>query len=118
MEQYSGSCHCGSVTFSFQGERIEQGLRCNCSLCVRKGSLMLPYLVTRDQLTIEAQPDHLGLYQFGSQVAKHYFCKRCGIYTFHETLRSPGSFRVNLGCLEGVNIDSLTIQHFDGKNLL
>ncbi|WP_421862839.1 GFA family protein [Motiliproteus sp.] len=118
MERYQGSCHCGAVKFQFNGDRIDRGIRCNCSLCVRKGALMLPYLLTRDQLQIKTETDSLGLYQFGSKVAKHYFCKHCGIYTFHETLRAPGSCRVNLGCIDGLDVESLEIQHFDGKHLL
>ncbi|RDE24762.1 GFA family protein [Motiliproteus coralliicola] len=118
VQQYQGRCHCGAVSFSFTGDPIEQGLRCNCSLCARKGALMLPYLLSREQLKIEANPDSLGLYQFGSRVAKHYFCRHCGIYTFHETLRTPGSLRVNLGCIEELDLETLAIQRFDGKHLL
>jgi len=60
----------------------------------------------------------LGLYQFGIKTAKHYFCKECGIYTFHETARVPGHYRVNLGCIEGVDSFALEADIFDGKHLL
>ena len=36
-------------------------------------------------------------------MAKHYFCKHCGIYPFHQTRTDPRFWRVNIGCLEGVD---------------
>jgi len=71
-----------------------------------------------EQLKYEAEDGALGLYQFGQKTAKHYFCKNCGIYTFHETARKPGHFRVNIGCLEGVDPLSLEVDVFDGRHLL
>ncbi|RRJ83062.1 GFA family protein [Aestuariirhabdus litorea] len=118
MPTYQGSCHCGAVRFSFEHPPIERGLRCNCSYCARKGALMTPEVIAREALRIEADDEVLGLYQFGSGVAKHYFCKQCGIYTFNETLRKPGFFRANLGCLEGVDTESLPADLFDGRHML
>ncbi len=117
-ESHSGSCHCGAVRFSFQGEAITKGLRCNCSICSRKGAMMSQQLIPEDELKIEAKEGALGLYQFGQKTAKHYFCKECGIYTFHETARKPGHFRVNLGCVDGVDTFALEADVFDGKHLL
>lgn len=117
-QSYRGSCHCGAVRFSYRGEAIERGLRCNCSLCIRKGAMMSAEIIAPENFRIEAGEDALGLYQFGSSIAKHYFCKRCGIYTFHQTIRKPGHFRVNLGCVDGVDPLALEADVFDGKHLL
>ncbi len=75
-------------------------------------------MLAQDELTIDAEDGALSLYQFGTQVAKHYFCNRCGIYTFHETVRKPGYLRVNLGCIDGIDPLAVDIQVFDGANLL
>jgi len=115
---YQGSCHCGAVKFSFEAEPIERGLRCNCSLCARKGAMMSAQVISSELLKISAQEDALGLYQFGARTAKHYFCKQCGIYTFHETARAPGHYRVNLGCVEGIDPFALEADLFDGRHLL
>jgi hypothetical protein len=115
---YNGRCHCGAVQFSFEGDVIEKGLRCTCSFCSRRGALMSPEVIPEPTLKINAQVNSLGLYQFGAKTAKHYFCKLCGIYTFHETARKPGFMRVNLACLEGVDTFALPVDVFDGKNLL
>ncbi len=116
-KSYSGSCHCGSVKFSFSGEPVTKGLRCNCSICSRKGAMMLSYVIPESELKIDSK-EHLGLYQFGEKTAKHYFCKNCGIYTFHETARAAGHYRVNLGCLDEVDTFALEFDVFDGKHLL
>jgi len=118
MEHYQGSCHCGAVRFSYEGEPIDRGIRCNCSICKRKGAMMSAYLIPEERLRIDADEGALGLYQFGAKTAKHYFCKRCGIYTFHETARKAGHLRVNLGCLDGVDPFALESEVFDGAHLL
>lgn len=118
MTLYHGSCHCGDVRFSFESDPIDKGLRCNCSICARKGALMSTELLPRGRLHIDAKEGALGLYQFGAKTAKHYFCRTCGIYTFHETARKADHFRVNLGCVDGVDIFALDSVIFDGKNRL
>lgn len=61
MPDYQGSCHCGAVRFRFSSEPINQGLRCNCSICVRKGALMSAFVVDTRQLQIEAEEGALAL---------------------------------------------------------
>ncbi len=118
MQQFKGSCHCGMVRFSYTGEEIARGLRCNCSLCSRKGAMMSAEMIPEASLKIEADAAVLGLYQFGKKTAKHYFCRNCGIYTHHETARKAGHYRVNLGCVDGVDAFSLEADVFDGAHLL
>ena len=115
--QFQGSCHFGAVRFSYQGEKISKGIRCNCSICVRKGAMMSS-AIAPDCIKIQAEEGVLGLYEFGTKTAKHYFCKKCGIYTFHQTLRQPGFYKANIGCLEGVDSSVIEVINFDGKNLL
>ena len=74
--------------------------------------------IPAEKLKIEAANGMLGLYQFGLKTARHYFCKNCGIYPFHETATKPGYFRVNLACVDGVDIFSLPMDVLDGKHLL
>ena len=116
MQSYKGSCHCGAIHFSFEAEPITKGIRCNCSFCVKRGTMI--HLVPGDKFKIDAQEGALNFYQFGKKQAKHYFCKTCGISTFSETPRRAGQYVVNLGCVEGVDTFALETTMFDGKNLL
>ena len=117
MKTYQGSCHCGEVTFTFSHEEIKSGLRCNCSICKRKGAVMSDFAIAPEELQIIQSNGELGLYQFDSNIAKHYFCKTCGIYPFHETMRNPGYYRVNLGCIDEIDTNNIAIDVFDGKSL-
>ena len=117
-KEYQGRCHCGAVRFTYSGEEIRKGVYCNCSICVRKGALMNTGPISPATLIIDAEEGVLGLYEFETKTAKHHFCKRCGIYTFHQTRSQPGFYRINIGCIEGIDPFSLETDLFDGKNLL
>ncbi len=78
---------------------------------------MTEFVISQSDLTITAIEGALSTYAFASNVAKHHFCNRCGIYPFHQTLRKPGYYRANLGCLEGVDVTKLPISVFDGASL-
>jgi len=116
MNTYNGSCHCGEITFTFEHDKIENGLRCNCSICRRKGAVMSDFTISPNDFSISENLSALGKYQFDTKIANHYFCKKCGIYPFHETLVNPGHFRVNLGCIEEIDIESIQVRIHDGKN--
>jgi hypothetical protein len=51
--------------------------------------------------------DALSLYQWGTHVAEHYFCSRCGIHTHHRRRSNPLEYGVNIACVEGVKPLSL-----------
>jgi hypothetical protein len=113
---YSASCHCGAVRFSFRAEPITRGVRCNCSICRRKGAVMsVPYVPPQDFLTLEGL-DSLAVYRFGDEECNHYFCKRCGVYPFHDGVDTPGHYRINLGCVEGLESWNLPVDLIDGRS--
>jgi hypothetical protein len=95
---HQGSCHCGAVRFEVRTPLLPAA-RCNCSLCRRKGALMTPFFPTED-LKIVSGTEALSVYQFNTMVAKHYFCRHCGVYPFHQTRRDPNLWRANIGCLD------------------
>ena len=119
MPEYQGSCHCGDIKFSLNtAKEVDKALRCNCSICARKGAPMSIEVYDLKELNVEVANDSLGLYQFGARTARHHFCKRCGIYTFHETARFPGKYRVNLGCIDKIDSVNLPYEVFDGRHQL
>ena len=110
------TCHCGAVEaeINLEGE-LQKVLRCNCSICKRKGAIMS--MVKNEDFKIIKGEDKLTLYQFHSKVAKHYFCSVCGIYTHHNPRSARAMTGFNLGCVDEVNIDDIKeIAFFDGKN--
>ena len=111
---YRGSCHCGTVQFEIRST-LTQAFRCNCSLCRRKGAVMT--VVNADEFALLRGEEALSLYQFNTRAAKHYFCRICGIYTFHHPRTNPAVRRVNVGCLEGVDPLSLKYELNDGASL-
>ena len=116
MKEYNGSCHCGAIKFVFTGPEIDKGVRCNCSICIRKGAIMTAYTIAPEDMRIEDNNGVLATYQFASNVAQHHFCKKCGIYPFHTTMRKPGHYRANIGCIEGINTFTLSIEMINGAS--
>lgn len=115
---YKGSCHCGAVTFEFVGEVIQQAMQCTCSICIRKNAIMTDDYFPPERFRLLSGQQALSLYHFGDHDVNHWFCKHCGIYTFHDGTAEPGKYRVNLGCVEGVDSRNLPLRIFDGRNLL
>jgi hypothetical protein len=113
---YKGSCHCGQVAFEVEGE-LGQVVDCNCSICRRKGSLL--WFVPRAQLRLLTPEDNLGTYTFNKQLIQHRFCTRCGIHPFGEGVDPKGNkmAAINVRCLDGVDLASLPVHHFDGASL-
>lgn len=113
MQPHKGSCHCGRVTFELDGS-IGTAVECNCSICRMKGAI---WHGTDDaHLRILSGEADLGLYQFGTMTAKHYFCKACGISLFSRPRIAPTRWVVNLRCVDGIDLSSLKIRPFDGQN--
>ena len=99
-------CHCGSIEAEINNlGNLEKILRCNCSLCKRKGAVMS--MVKNEDFKITKGADKLKLYQFHTKVAKHYFCSICGIYTHHNPRSNPAMTGFNLGCIDEVNTFNL-----------
>ena len=57
----------------------------------------------------------LTVYRFNTEIAEHYFCSKCGIYTHHRRRSNPNQFGVNAACLKGVSpFDFAEVPVFDG----
>ena len=109
-------CHCGSVEAEIKVDGdLEKIVKCNCSLCKRRGAVMS--MVKNEDFKITKGEDKLKLYQFHTKVAKHYFCSECGIYTHHNPRSNPAMTGFNLGCVDEINtFDLNNIAIIDGNN--
>ena len=117
MRTYRGSCHCGAIAFTFKSPEIKEAMRCDCSICARKGIVMTAFTVAPETLSITISGDAQRCYQFGTKTARHHFCGICGIHTFVETRLNPGHYRINLGCLDRLDALRLPEWIYDGKDL-
>lgn len=110
------TCHCGAVELElYLPEGIVNPRRCDCSICMRRGTVVASVLL--DDLKVIRGSDKLSLYRFNTMTAKHYFCSLCGIYTHHQRRSVPTEYGYNTACLEGVNSYEIeNVKILDGKN--
>ena len=113
MKKMQGGCHCGRVRFRVTAD-LDQVTVCNCSICSKKGFLHL--IVPREQFELLSGKDDLVTYEFNTGVAKHMFCKTCGIHPFYVPRSDPDKIDVNARCIDDIDLDGLSVNFFDGKN--
>ena len=66
--------------------------------------------------TLLSDPSALTEYTFNTGVAKHRFCKRCGIKSFYVPRSNPDGYSVNLRCLDAGTVGHVTVEDFDGEH--
>lgn len=114
MTTHSGGCHCGRVRFEVDGPAIIQADECDCSICKKSGYLHV--LVAADDFRLLQGKDVLQTYTFNTGIAKHYFCRQCGVKSFYIPRSHPNGVSVNARCLDPETIESIEITPFDGQN--
>jgi hypothetical protein len=110
---YSGGCHCGAVRFEVAVADNPQVVECNCSICDMSGFLHL--IVPESRFRLLSGEAQLTTYTFNTGVAKHTFCKVCGIKSFYRPRSNPDGIDVNANCLDAPLRDAERIS-FDGQN--
>ena len=115
MPRYTGSCHCGLVRFEVDAV-IDRVTECNCSICSKKG--ILHHRVRPENFRLLSGEAHLATYQFGSHVAKHHFCKVCGIHAFTRPRAAPELYTVNVRALDDFDLqrENPAVVRFDGQH--
>ena len=106
--KYQGGCHCGTVRFEVSTGEPAEVERCNCSICTKSGYLHL--IVPLSQFVILSGEENLSTYTFNSGVAKHYFCKTCGIKPFYVPRSNPDGMDVNVNCLDNPLQDMVLVE--------
>ena len=110
---FKGGCHCGAVRFEVDAPEVVTCQECNCSICGKSGYLHL--IVPRSKFNLVKGQDNLATYTFGTGVARHMFCKTCGIKSFYIPRSNPDGYDVNVRCLD-TQPKELVVESFDGKN--
>ena len=100
-------CHCGEVELEIKESEgaLNKFLRCNCTLCKKKGYIMTFAPIT--DVKIAKGEDRLKLYQYHTKVAEHYFCSECGIQTHNQRRSDPNTYGINMGCIDDIEVNEL-----------
>ena len=100
------TCHCGEIEIQINLKgNIDQLMRCNCSMCKRKGTMVTT--INKEDLKIVKGKDKIKTYQFNTGVAKHHFCSECGIHTHNLRRSNPNTFGINVGCIDEIENNEL-----------
>ena len=110
----AGGCHCGRVRFEVDAPATLEVTACNCSICSMSGFLHL--IVPGGDFRLLRGEDAMTTYSFNTGMARHLFCKQCGIKSFYVPRSHPDGFSVNARCLDSVGEEDLVITPFDGRN--
>lgn len=110
---YQGSCHCGAIKFEVEAPQLLEADRCNCSICTKSGFLHL--IVPMNKFRLLSGESAITTYTFNTGIAKHTFCKVCGVKPFYTPRSNPDGIDINVNCLDTQPLN-INITNFDGKN--
>jgi len=111
---HRGGCHCGRVRFEVDAPARIDAIECNCSICRMTGFLHL--IVPASHFRLLQGADVLAEYTFNTGIAKHRFCRVCGIKSFYVPRSHPDGIDVNVHCLDPATIESIVVTPFDDAN--
>jgi hypothetical protein len=111
---HRGGCHCGRVAFEVDAPVSLQAQDCNCSICRMTGFLHL--IVPKARFRLLTDPEALAEYRWNTGVARHLFCRTCGIKSFYVPRSNPDGIDVNVHCLDRSTITALEVEPFDGQD--
>ena len=117
MAIHEGSCHCGKIEFTVEGE-IGGVIDCNCSMCRRRGSLLAFF--PRSAMVLKTADADIPTYTFNKHAIRHRFCATCGVGPFGEGVHpktGEATVAINVRCLPGVDLASLTVIPYDGASM-
>lgn len=112
MPLHKGGCHCGRVRFEVEAPVDIQLSVCNCSICRMTGYRHL--IVEASRFRLLAGEDQISTYTFNTGIAKHHFCRHCGIKPYYVPRSHPDGISVNARCLDPSTVRSVSLEDFDG----
>jgi len=114
MTTHKGGCHCGRVRFEVDAPDVIEATECNCSICSKTGYLHL--IVGKGEFRLLQGEDWLTTYTFNTEVARHHFCRHCGVKSFYVPRSHPDGISVNVRCLDPGTVEAVNVTGFDGQN--
>ena len=120
----TGSCHCGKIAFTVEGDIPASLTRCTCSFCAKRGTLYAYFAPSQFHLTTPETKN--AIYRWNTKMVAHDFCPTCGCGTFSDSpdFRPDGTWDgttrrigVNARLFDGFDAAVAPVTVIDGKNL-
>lgn len=109
-----GGCHCGAVRWEAETDDAVVVEECNCSICRMTGFLHI--IVPASQFQLLAGADDIVDYRFNTGVARHLFCRHCGVKSFYAPRSNPDGYSLKLRCMDENQFAAIEFRKFDGRN--
>ena len=113
---HHGGCHCGDVRFEVDAPSRLVVWDCNCSDCRMRRNVHFVVPAEKLRVVSEGGVGALAEYRFGTGVARHLFCARCGITPFYRPRSNPDGWAITFHCLDPGTVDDVEVRRFDGQN--
>ena len=114
LARHEGGCHCRAVRFAvLLPDRLEAE-DCNCSICAMSGNVHI--IVPASRFTLLRGADAMSEYRFNTHVARHLFCRTCGVKAFYHPRSNPNGVAVTWRCLDDWRDLDVAVHPFDGRN--
>jgi hypothetical protein len=113
-EWKSGGCHCGTVRWQARLADEIVAEACNCSICSMTGFVHI--IVPRARFRLLTGEEGLAEYRFNTGVARHFFCRVCGVKSYYVPRSNPDGYSLNFNCMAAGQFRSVEIRPFDGRN--
>ncbi|XP_029704918.1 centromere protein V isoform X1 [Takifugu rubripes] len=114
LVKHVGGCHCGAIRFEVWNSPDLHVFNCNCSICTKKQNHH--FIVPGKYFKLLQGSDNLTTYTFNTHIAKHTFCKTCGVQSFYTPRSNPDGYGISPQCLEPGTVRSVTVEEFGGDN--
>ena len=111
---HKGGCHCRKVRFEVQLVEHVEVEDCNCSICAMSGNDHI--IVPASRFRLLQGEASLTEYRFNTGVARHLFCKVCGVKSFYIPRSNPDGVAVTWRCLDDWEAIDAKVTGFDGQN--
>uniref|UniRef100_A0AC35GTL6 CENP-V/GFA domain-containing protein n=1 Tax=Panagrolaimus sp. PS1159 TaxID=55785 RepID=A0AC35GTL6_9BILA len=85
----------------------------SCSICNKKQNFS--FIVSNKNFNLLKGEDNLTTYTFNTGIAKHKFCKICGVQSFYIPRSNPDSIAIMPHCIDSNTVEKITQNVFNGQ---
>lgn len=109
-----GGCHCRAVRFEALLAGSFEAEDCNCSICAMSGNIHV--ILPASHFRLVQGQEYLTEYRFNTGVARHLFCRVCGIKSFYFPRSNPDGVAVTWRALDDWISLQVQVNPFNGRD--